>query len=244
MPHGGELTIETRDVDLTEEFAVSRPGIVPGRHITLAVTDSGVGMSEEVKRHLFEPFFTTKDPGKGTGLGLAVVHGFVKQCGGCVEVRSEPGTGTCFTIYLPRIDARGSSGAGVSEAGAGHARGTETILLIEDDDAVRALTKHVLQRCGYTVLEASRGTDGLRLAAAHRTPIHLLITDVVMPGIPGRMVAEQIGDSHPETKVLYVSGHTNDDVVRTGVLHDAVHFVQKPFAPAAIAHKVREILSS
>jgi PAS domain S-box-containing protein len=244
MPHGGNLTIETREVDLTEDFAATRPGMAPGRHIALAVTDSGVGMSEEIKRHLFEPFFTTKDPGKGTGLGLPVVHGFVKQSGGCVEVRSEPGAGTCFTIYLPRIDGSGGSGADVANAGVGHARGTETILLIEDDDAVRALTKRVLQRCGYTVLEASRGTDGLRLAAAHRTPIHLLITDVVMPGIPGRMVAEQIRDSHPETKVLYVSGYTNDDVVRTGLLRDAVHFVQKPFAPEAIAHKVREILSS
>jgi CheY-like chemotaxis protein len=231
-------------VDLTEDFAMSRPGIAPGHHIALAVTDSGVGMSEEVKRHLFEPFFTTKDPGRGTGLGLAVVHGFVKQSGGSVEVRSEPGAGTCFTIYLPRLDARGGSGADVAEAGVGHARGTETILLIEDDDAVRALTKRVLQRCGYTVLDASRGTDGLRIAAAYRMPIHLLITDVVMPGIAGRMVAEQIGESHPETKVLYVSGYTNDHVVRKGVLHDAVHFLQKPFVPAAIAHKVREILSS
>jgi len=244
MPHGGQLTIETRDLVLTDDFAASRPGMAPGRHLALAVTDSGVGMSEEVKRHLFEPFFTTKDPGKGTGLGLAVVHGFVKQSGGCVEVRSEPGAGTGFTIYLPLVDARGGSGASVAEASLGHTRGTETILLVEDDDAVRALTKRVLQRCGYTVLEASRGTDGVRLAAAQRTPIHLLITDVVMPGIPGPMVAEQIRNLHPETKVLYVSGHTNDHVVRTGVLHDAVHFVQKPFAPEAIAHKVREILSS
>ena len=244
MPHGGELTIETGEVHLTEDFAVRRPGVTPGRYIALGVTDTGIGMSEEVKRHLFEPFFTTKDPGKGTGLGLAVVHGFVKQSGGCVEVRSEPGAGTCFTIYLPRIDGQDGSGDAVPEGGGGHALGTETILLIEDDDAVRALTKRVLQRCGYTVLEASRGTDGLRLAAAHRTPIHLLITDVVMPGIPGRMVAESIGQSHPETKVLYVSGYNNDDVVRAGVLHDAVHFLQKPFPPAAIAHKVREILSS
>jgi CheY-like chemotaxis protein len=173
-----------------------------------------------------------------------VVHGFVKQSGGCVDVSSEPGVATCFTIYLPLVDARGGSGADVVEAGVGRARGTETILLIEDDDAVRGLTKRVLQRCGYTVLEASRGSDGLRLAAASRTPIHLLITDVVMPGIPGRMVAEQIRDSHPETKVLYVSGYTNDHVVRTGVMHDAVHFVQKPFAPEAFANKVREILSS
>jgi PAS domain S-box-containing protein len=245
MPHGGELTIETHDIDLTDDFAAGRPGIAPGRHIALAVTDSGVGMSEHVRRRLFEPFFTTKEPGKGTGLGLAVVHGFAKQSGGCVEVRSEPGVGTCFTIYLPRIDARGGSSAGVvAERGLEHARGTGTILLIEDDDAVRALTKRVLQRCGYTVLDASRGADGLHLAATHRAPIDLLITDVVMPGISGRLVAEQIGASHPETKVLYVSGYTDDDVVRTGVLHDSVHFVQKPFSPAAIAHKVREILSS
>ena len=244
MPHGGELTIETREVELSEGFAASRPGVAPGRYIALAVTDSGVGMSDEVKRRLFEPFFTTKDPGKGTGLGLAVAHGFVKQSGGCVEVRSEPGAGACFTVYLPRVDARGASPADVDETGVGDARGTETILLIEDDDAVRALTKRVLQRCGYTVLDANRGTDGLRLAASYRLPIHLLITDVVMPGIPGRIVAEQIGASHPETKVLYVSGHTNDDVLRTGVLHDAVQFLQKPFAPAAIARKVREILSS
>jgi CheY-like chemotaxis protein len=218
--------------------------VTPGRYIALAVTDSGVGMPEEIKRHLFEPFFTTKDPGKGTGLGLAVVHGFVKQSGGCVEVRSEPGAGTCFTIYLPRVDAGGGSGADLADARIGQGRGTETILFIEDDDAVRALTKRVLQRYGYTVLEASRGTDGVRLAAAHPAPIHLLITDVVMPGISGRMVAEQIGRSHPETKVLYVSGYTTDNVLRTGVLHDAVQFLQKPFAPEAIARKVREILSS
>jgi CheY-like chemotaxis protein len=244
MPYGGALTIETRDVDLTEDFTTSRPGVTPGRHIALAVRDSGAGMSEDVKRHLFEPFFTTKDPGKGTGLGLAVVHGFVKQSGGCVDVRSEPGAGTCFTIYLPRVEARAASEAGVAATGVARAGGGETILLIEDDDAVRALTTRVLRRCGYSVLEASRGSDGLRLAAAYRRPIHLLITDVVMPGIPGRMVAEQIGQTHPETKVLFISGHTNDHVVRTGVLHDAVHFVQKPFAPTAIAEKVREILSS
>jgi two-component system cell cycle sensor histidine kinase/response regulator CckA len=244
MPHGGKLTIATREVDLTEEFASSRPGVAPGRHIALAVTDTGVGMSEEVRRRLFEPFFTTKESGKGTGLGLAVVHGFVKQSGGCVEVTSEPGVGTCFTIYLPRMDARGGPVTGLAEVRDGHAGGTETILLIEDDDAVRALTKRVLQRYGYNVLDASRGADGLHLAATHTGPIHLLITDVVMPGIPGRMVAEQIGESHPETKVLFFSGYTNDDVVRTGVLHDAVHFIQKPFAPAALARRVREILSS
>ena len=244
MPHGGELTIETRDIHVTHDSAATRPGIAPGRHIALAVTDSGVGMTEEVRQHLFEPFFTTKGPEKGTGLGLAVVHGFVKQIGGFVEVTTEPGAGTCFTIYLPRIDAPATSPGGVGEAGAGPAQGTETILLIDDDDAVRALTKRVLSRCGYTVLEASRGTDGLRLAAAHRRPIHLLITDVVMPGIPGRVVAEEIVKSHPETKVLYVSGYTDDDVMRTGVLHHAVHFVQKPFAPTEFAHKVREILSA
>ena len=244
MPRGGKLTIETREVNLTEGFPANRPGVAPGRYIVLAVTDSGVGMPEEVKRHLFEPFFTTKDPGKGTGLGLAVVHGFVKQSGGCVDVRSEPGAGTCFTIYLPRIDARDASGADVTEAGLRHGRGTEAILLIEDDDAVRALIKRVLHRYGYTVLEASRGSDGLRLAAAHPAPIHLLITDVLMPGLSGRMVAEQIGESHPETKVLYVSGHTNDNVLRTGVFHDAAQFLQKPFAPEALAQKVREILSS
>jgi CheY-like chemotaxis protein len=244
MPHGGELTVETREVDLTDAFAASRPGATPGRYIALAVTDSGIGMSEEVKRHLFEPFFTTKDPGKGTGLGLAVVHGFVKQSGGCVAVRSEPGAGTCFTIYLPRADGRGGSGTDVAEAGKRNGRGTETILLVEDDDTVRGLTKRVLQRYGYTVLEASGGSDGVRLAAAHPAPIHLLITDVVMPGIPGPMVAEQVGQSHPEAKVLYVSGYTNDNVLRTGVLHDAVQFLQKPFVPNALAQKVREILSS
>lgn len=243
MPHGGELIIETHDVDLTEDFVASRPGIAPGPHVALVVTDSGVGMSEEVRRRLFEPFFTTKEPGKGTGLGLAVVHGFVKQSGGWVEVTSEPGAGTCFTIYLPRIDDRGGSG-GVAEAGAWRVRGTETILLIEDNDAVRALTKRALQRYGYTVLDTSGGSNGLHLAATHRAPIHLLITDVVMPGISGRMVAERIRESHPETKILYVSGYGNEEVGRTGVLHDAVHFVQKPFTPAAIAHKVREILSS
>ncbi len=242
MPQGGTLTITTNNVVLDEDHARRHAGIRPGEYVMLQVKDTGVGMSDEVKRHLFEPFFSTKGPGKGTGLGLAVVHGVVKQSDGAVEVDSEPGVGTSFTIYFPRIEDAASAAKASSDIGPA-ARGTETLLLVEDEDAVRALARFTLQQYGYTVLEASHGEEAMRIATNHRERIHLLITDVVMPGMGGRVVAERLLQLHPEMKVLYLSGYTDDAVVRHGILHEEVNFLQKPFSPAALAHQVREVLA-
>jgi len=242
MPQGGKLTIETNNIVLGEDHARSHVDVRPGWYVMLAVTDTGIGMTEEVKRRLFEPFFTTKGTGKGTGLGLAVVHGIVKQSDGTIEVNSEPGMGTSFKIYLPRVEQAASTGK--SWPGFGPApRGTETLLLVEDEDAVRALTRFTLQQCGYTILEASHGEEAIRVATNHREKIHLLVTDVVMPGMGGRVLAERLLSLHPQMKVLYLSGYTDDAVVRHGILHEEVNFLQKPFSPNALAHQVRQVLA-
>lgn len=241
MPQGGKLTIETNNVVLGEDYARSHVVLQPGEYVMLKVTDTGIGMTEEVKRRLFEPFFTTKGSGKGTGLGLAVVHGIVKQSDGAIEVHSEPGVGTSFEIYLPRVEnvaPAEKSLAGLSSA----PRGTETLLLVEDEDAVRALSRFTLQQCGYTVLEASHGEEAIRVARDHPETIHLLVTDVVMPGFGGRVLADRLLSLHPEMKVLYLSGYTDDAVVRHGILHEEVNFLQKPFSPNALAHQVRAVL--
>jgi len=243
MPQGGRLTIETSNVVLDENYAKSYADVRPGSYVMLAVTDTGTGMTEEVKRRVFEPFFTTKGARKGTGLGLAVVHGIVKQSNGTIEVDSEPGVGTSFKIYLPRVEQAAPTGK--SWPGLGPApRGTETLLLVEDEDAVRALTSFTLRQCGYTVLEASHGEDAIRIATNHQATIHLLVTDVVMPGMGGRVLAERLLGLHPEMKVLYLSGYTDDAVVRHGILHEEVDFLQKPFSPNALAHKVRAVLAT
>lgn len=242
MPQGGKLTIETRNVVLDEDYTLSHAEVRPGPYVMLAVTDTGTGMTEEVKRRLFEPFFTTKGPGSGTGMGLAVVHGIVKQSDGAIDVYSEPGLGTSFKIYFPRVDQAASTVKSGSALGPAP-RGTETLLLVEDEDAVRALARFTLQQCGYTVLEASHGEEAMRVAAQHGEQIHLLVTDVVMPGMGGRVLAERLLSIHPGMKVLYLSGYTDDAVVRHGVLHEEVNFLQKPFSPNALAHQVREVLT-
>lgn len=242
MPQGGRLTIETSNVVLDEDYAKSHADVRPGSYVMLAVTDTGIGMTEEVKRRLFEPFFTTKGTEHGTGLGLAVVHGIVKQSDGSIEVYSEPGAGTSFKIYLPRVEQTAPTGK--SRPGLGPApHGTETVLLVEDEDAVRALIRFTLQQCGYTVLETSHGEEAIRVATSHRETIHLLVTDVVMPGMGGRVVAERLRNLHPEMKVLFLSGYTDDAVVRHGILHEQVNFLQKPFSPNALAHQVRKVLA-
>jgi two-component system, cell cycle sensor histidine kinase and response regulator CckA len=198
-------------------------------------------MTPEVKAHIFEPFFTTKGPGKGTGLGLATVYGIVKQSGGFIYVYSEPGHGTVFKLYFPVAEARvpaPRSFSGLKPT----ARGTETILLVEDEDAVRSLVRVALQQAGYTVLEANRGIEAIRLAQEHQGPVHLLITDVVMPEMGGRQLVEQLAPLKPDLNVLYLSGYTDDAVVRHGVLQADVAFLQKPFTMAALTNKVRQLL--
>jgi two-component system cell cycle sensor histidine kinase/response regulator CckA len=241
MPTGGKLTIETGNVVLDETYAASHTDAGAGSHVLLAVSDSGCGMSAAVRAKIFEPFFTTKGPGKGTGLGLATVYGIVKQTGGHIDVYSEVGVGTTFKVYLPRTEQTGE-GAKSLMAHPAPPRGTETVLLLEDDAAVRALTLHILQNAGYAVLEAGGGDEALQVASGHTGRIHLLVTDVVMPGLGGWAAAERLAERHPGLRVLFMSGYTDDAVVRHGVLHDKVNFLQKPFTPAALAWKVREVL--
>ena len=241
MPKGGKLTIETTNIEFDPAYARTHASVQAGHYALLAVSDTGCGMTPAVRARIFEPFFTTKEAGKGTGLGLAVVHGTVQQMGGRVEVYSEPGIGTTFKIYLPRVDLPPRLIKAPSELQVPPA-GSETILLAEDEERVRALSRHVLAGCGYCVLEAADGNEVLRIAEGHLGVIHLLVTDVVMPGKGGREVAARIQDLHPELRVLYLSGYTDDAVVRHGVLHEEVHFLQKPFSPFTLACKVREVL--
>jgi two-component system, cell cycle sensor histidine kinase and response regulator CckA len=241
MPTGGKLTIETGNVNLDESYAATHPDARPGPHILLAVSDTGCGMTAAVRAKIFEPFFTTKEVGKGTGLGLATVYGIVKQSGGHIGVYSEIGLGTAFKVYLPRVDPVIGIGKGLSRITI-PPRGTETVLLVEDEAAVRALSRRVLEHAGYKVLEAADGAEALQVAAEHAGTIHLLLTDVVMPGLGGQAVAEQLAEQRPGLRSLFISGYTDDAVVRHGILHDRVNFLQKPFSPAALAIKVREVL--
>jgi PAS domain S-box-containing protein len=242
MPDGGKLTIETANIELDDAYILDHPLARPGPYVMLAVTDTGVGMDEQTQARIFEPFFTTKEMGKGTGLGLATVYGIVKQSGGFIWVYSEPGHGTTFKVYLPRVEELQEP---LATPGPPRVMGgVETILLAEDADAVRAVARQVLARLGYTVLEASDGMSALRLAETHRGPIHLLLTDVVMPEIGGRMLAEQLRGQRPGLKVLYSSGYTADAVVRHGMLGPGIAFLQKPFTPEVLARKVRDVLDS
>jgi two-component system cell cycle sensor histidine kinase/response regulator CckA len=243
MPQGGRLTIETRDVELDIEYALRHPEVKPGRYVMLCVSDTGLGMSRETQSRIFEPFFTTKGPGQGTGLGLATVYGIVTQAGGHLEVHSELGRGTEFKIYLPAVDETPSPGTRSFHGTHPAPHGDETILLVEDEDAVRKTTKVTLQSLGYTVLEARNGVEALRLCERYREPIHLAITDVVMPEMSGRQVAERLSKLRPLTKVLFLSGYTDDAVVRHGILQAEVAFLQKPFSVTALARKVRDVLN-
>ncbi len=243
MPRGGRLTVETQNVDLHGTYAQTHPDARAGPHVLLSVTDTGTGMPPDVLSRIFEPFFTTKDPGKGTGLGLATVYGIVKQSGGHIAVYSEVGIGTTFKVYLPRAEQAEDQPKPLSKVIA-PVRGTETILLVEDEDGVRTLTRRILTGLGYTVLEAADGARALELAAGHGGPIPLLVTDVVMPGAGGRVVAERVAALHPEVRVLFLSGYTDDAIIRHGVLREGVHFLQKPYSPANLGFKVREVLDA
>jgi CheY-like chemotaxis protein len=209
----------------------------------LALTDTGCGMDEGTQARIFEPFFTTKGPGKGTGLGLATVHGIVEQSDGQILVQSEVGRGTTFQVFLPCVDGQTSSGKS-SHCPSLSARGTETVLLVEDEHALRAFSCRVLKGRGYHVLEAEHGTEALRVAEHNRGPIHLLVTDVVMPQMGGRELADHLNALYPQMKVLYLSGYTDDAVVRYGVSEARTYFLQKPFTPASLAQKVREVLDA
>jgi len=241
MPNGGVLTIETANVEMDSASAQSHFPLSPGPYVLLAFNDTGIGMDAETQARIFDPFFTTKEKGKGTGLGLAMVYGIVKQSGGYIWVYSEVGKGTTFKIYLPRTEGE------VVESGPGRSlveaqQGTETLLLVEDEDAVRALVRNVLKERGYRVMEASRGEDALELAEQYWGQIDLLVTDVVMPQMSGRELARRLANLHPQIKVLYISGYADNAVWYQGGLSSGVGFLQKPFSPEALAHKVREVL--
>jgi PAS domain S-box-containing protein len=241
MPAGGHLTVQTHNVDLDESYAQRQSGVRPGPHVLLAITDTGTGMDESVKSRIFEPFFTTKQVGKGTGLGLATVFGIVQQSAGHIEVDSEVGHGTTFKIYLPRQD----QDAQVAAEPAPELKtptGTETVLLAEDEDGVRALAQLALQSHGFEVLEACDGLQAIDICQHYQKPIHVLVTDVVMPNIGGRLLVDRVRALRPDVKVLYLSGYTDDAVVRHGVLQAGTPLLQKPFTPMTLARKVREIL--
>lgn len=243
MPSGGQLTIETANVQLDEAFARNHVSVAPGNYVLLAVTDTGTGMDEETQRRVFEPFFTTKALDKGTGLGLSTVYGIVKQSGGSIWVYSEPGKGTSVKVYLPRVTER-AEGLKPALPTENPARGSETILLVEDAKMVRDLAIDILESSGYKVLEAANGRDALKVSGESNGPIHFLLTDVVMPGMSGRELANRLVALHPEMRVLYMSGYTEDTIVHHGVLEEGINFIEKPFTPEGLAHKVREVLDA
>ncbi len=244
MPNGGRLTIETANVTLAPDYAETRFQLVPGPYVLLAVSDTGIGMDESVRAHVFEPFFTTKAQGKGTGLGLATVYGIVKQSGGYIWVYSEPGQGTTFKVYLPRVDEASPAGLSATALGPDALHGTETILVVEDEAPLRAMVVDILKPCGYRVLEAHDGARALEIASTLNGPIHLLLTDLVMPGLGGRDVAARLLALHPHIKILLISGYTDDVAFRQGLTDGQTAFLQKPFSPQSLSRKVRELLDT
>jgi len=241
MPSGGKIIIETANVELDEAYAQRHIAVKPGRYVMLSISDTGVGMTPEVRERVFEPFFTTKERDKGTGLGLSTVYGIVKQSSGNIWVYSEPGKGTTFKIYLPRVDEPLEEVRERIKEGE-LPRGSETILVVEDEEEVRKLAVRILQMQGYSVLEAPHGDGALLYCERHEGPIHMMVTDVVMPGMSGAELARRLAPLHPEMKVLYMSGYTDDAIVHHGVLGEGIYYIQKPFMVDALIRKVREVL--
>jgi len=244
MPGGGKLIIETANVELDAAHAAEHPGLSPGPHVMLAVTDTGVGMDATTRAHVFEPFFTTKERGSGTGLGLSTVFGIVNQSGGSIWVDSQPNAGTTFRIYFPRTAVSQNVAQPTMPPKAANLGGSETILLVEDEEQVRALVRTVLRRHGYNVLEAENGGEAFLLCEQHADEIHLLLTDVVMPRMSGRQLADRLARDRPGLKILYMSGYTDDLMLQHGVLGAGAAFLQKPITPTALVLKVREVLDS
>jgi CheY-like chemotaxis protein len=242
MPDGGKLIIETANVNIGDEYSSTHADSAPGPYVLIAVTDSGAGMSREVKEKLFEPFFTTKEKGKGTGLGLPSVYGIVKQSGGFVWVYSEPGRGTTFKVYLPRAD---EPSTGVIRTPTRNRRvGEETILLVEDDEEVRTVATRILRNNGYRVLEAANGAEALRVCNAERVAVDLIVTDIVMPEMGGTELAERVRESQPDARFLFTSGYTEDAAVRQTLLDPGEAFIEKPFTPTSLAQKARQVLDA
>ncbi len=242
MPGGGKLTIETRNVHLDREYANNHVSVVPGPYVMLAVSDTGQGMDEQTMMRIFEPFYTTKKDGKGTGLGLASVYAIAKNSRGNVWVYSEPGKGSTFKVYLPRVEKVAEEVKEPGRVSAEPLRGSETVLLVEDNDSVREVARRILVRQGYRVLEAGSGEEAVEVCEKTRQSIHLMITDVVMPGMSGKELAQTLSASFPEMKVLYTSGYTDNAIVHHGVLEEGTHFIQKPFTIESLTRKVREVL--
>ncbi len=241
MPEGGRLTIETGEADLDQAYAATHPYVQPGRHVVLAVSDTGTGMDAKTRSRVFEPFFTTKEAGKGTGLGLSTVYGIVKQSGGYITVYSEPGLGTTFRVCLPAVVGAGEAVPEPRED-LPPKRGSETILVAEDEESIRRLACRMLEGFGYRALPAAGSEEALRLCERHEGPIDLILTDVVLPGMGGPDLAWRAAATRPSLKVLFMSGYTDESILQRGMLEIGTAFLQKPFTPNALARKVREVL--
>jgi two-component system cell cycle sensor histidine kinase/response regulator CckA len=244
MPKGGNLIFELQNVELDDAYAATHAEVKPGPYVLLAISDTGTGMDAETQKRVFEPFFTTKETGKGTGLGLSTVHGIVHQSGGAIDVYSEPGQGTTFKVYLPRFAGDAAVRRPVSGDHPALRAGSETVLVVEDEAAIRQLTKLILQKAGYTVLLAESPVAAERIAASHPGPIHLMLTDVVMPGMRGPELAERLIRLRPDLRVLYMSGYTDDAIAHHGFLDAGTEFLQKPFTPLRLTQKIREVLDA